>query len=539
MSTNLLIVESPAKARKLAETLSPEGGWRVVATYGHLMDLPKRKLGLGIADGQLKLNWKTTRNGRKQLSRLRTAARTVVKSGGQIYIGTAPDRDGETLAAHLMRTLRLPELTTPRVKFHSLVPEAVKQAMARPGRLDRGLVTAQEARRGLDRAVGYGLSRRLKKPISRVQAPVLKACADQSAARRNFRPSKLYRAGLMVNKTFFELPDDPMSTESFALRVAQSTPASRVVSRKQERKRVLPLPACTTTDVLKAFANEAGINRTIAAMQNLFVNALITFPKTDTRALNQDWVEQVRTEMGTYAGTAQPPGGSTTTHTATALEAIRPTAASRSTAVGLEDRDPLERDVYDYIARCAYGACSKPSQETVVTLVLDNKATATLTRENFDGWRRYELNREPFRPGLPDSIVWPLQEGDPVEAVPSVQTLVAAPPDVPTVAWLLDWMEKNGVGRPSTYAPCVRKLIDRELVVWRQREGLVPTPQGLGLLSTLSGGAHPILSPQYTKSLEEWLDNIADQTAGPEEGAKLVQAGLRLAVGMGQRSKGL
>ena len=539
MSTNLLIVESPTKAKKLAGILSPEDGWRVVATYGHLMDLPSRKLGLGIADGQLKLYWKTTRNGRKQLSRLRAAVKTVRKSGGQIYVGTAPDHEGETLAAHVMRMLRLPEPTTPRVMFHSLVPAAVEHSIARPGRLDSGIVKSQEARRGLDRAVGYGLARRLRKPISRVQAPVLKACADQSAARRNFRPSTRYQAGFMVNTTFFALPEDPMSTESAALRVAQALSARRVVSRKQLRKLVSPPPACSTTDVLKTFANEAGINRTIAAMQSLFVNALITFPKTDTRTLAQDWVEQVRSELGTCAGTAQPPEGWATTHAAMAFEAIRPTSASTSTPAGLEDRDSLERDVYDYIARRAYGACSKPATETVVTLSLNNKATATLIREDIDGWRRYESNREPGHPGLPDPIVWPLQEGDPVKAVSSVQYLRATPPDAPTVAWLLDWMEKNGVGRPSTYAPCVRKLIDRELVVRHECEGLVPTQQGLGLLSTLSGGADPILSPQYTKGLEEWLDNIASQTAGPEEGAKLVQAGLRLAVGMDQGSRGL
>ncbi len=539
MSANLLIVESPAKAKKLAGILSPEDGWLVVATYGHLMDLPSRKLGLGIANGQLKLYWKTTRNGRKQLSRLRTAVRTVRKSGGQIYVGTAPDREGETLAAHVMRILRLPEPTTPRVMFHSLDPAAVEHAIARPKRLDSGIVNSQEARRGLDRAVGYGLSRRLKKPISRVQAPILKACADQSAARRNFRPSTRYQAGFMVNTTFFGLPQDPMSTESAALRAAQSMPARRVVSRKQERKRVSPPPACTTTDVLKTFANEAGINCTIAAMQNLFVNALITFPKTDSRSLDQDWVEKVRSELGANAGMAQPPEAWTTTRAAMALEAIRPTSASTSTPGGHEDRDPLERDVYDYIARRAHGACSKQAIETVVTLSLDNRATATLIREDIDGWRHYELNHESGRPGLPDPILWPLQEGDPVEAVPSVQYLRAVPPDAPTVAWLLDWMEKNRVGRPSTYAPCVRKLIERELVVPHEREGLIPTQQGLELLSTLSGGGDPILSPKYTKFLEEWLDNIADQKAGPEEGAKLVQAGLRLAVGMGQSSPGL
>ena len=540
MKTNLLIVESPAKARRLSTVLAPESGWVVAATYGDLMDLPSRNLGLGFAEGKLQLHWRTTLKGRKQLSRLRAAARAARKTGGQIYVGTAPDREGETLAAHVMQSLQLPIRTTPRVLLHSLEANSIKRAIARPGRLNGRIVAAQEARRGLDRVVGYGLARRLRKTIGRVQAPVLKACAEQSAARKNFRPSIRYRAGFMVNETFFALPLEPLSSEREALKAAQFTPARRVASRTEEREYCPPPAACTTTDVLKAFSDETGVEHICAAMKSLFVDALITYPRTDSRTLDRDWVGQLRAECGAN-GRSQPPPGSQGggLHAPAAIEAIRPTSTTRRTPASLENDEPLKRRVYEYIAWRAFAACAEPAQQTTVTWVLDNQATATLTREDVEGWRQYRPDRK-HRPAVePDPIVWSLKGDDPVEAVPSVGKLQTRPPDAPTVAWLLDWMEKNRIGRPSTYAPCLSKLLDRKLVRPHPSEGLVPTPLGLSILGRLSRGAECILRPEHTRALEEWLDEIARRESGPEESARLVLAGVRLASGTGEDSRGI
>lgn len=539
MRTNLLIVESPTKARRLSAVLRPESGWMVAATYGDLMDLPSRKLGVRIARGKLELNWRKTLKGRKQLMRLRTVARNARRSGGQIYIGTAPDREGEILADHVMRSLQLPERTTPRVLLYSLAPDAVKRAIASPGRLDSGIVTAQEARRGLDRAVGDRLAKRLRRPISRLQAPVLNACAEQLAARRNFRPSTLYRAGFMVNQTFFSLPAQPMSWECEALRIARSAPARRVVSRKEEQKFVAPPAPCTTTDVLKAFADEACVQTITAALQKLFVEGLITYPKTDSRALDRGWVERARAQLGSNGGKQPPPGGWASLEKTTEKEAIRPTTTGRNAPASIQEGDPLNRRIYEYIAWRAFAACAISAREISVTLVLDNLATSTLTREDHAGWREYDPDRLHDASGVSDPAVWSLKENDPVRAVPSVEYLQSPYPDAPTVAWLVDWMEKKGVGKPSTYAPCLRKLIDRKLVTQHRSDGLVPTQMGLGVLNTLSVGAKDILRPEYAKALEKWLDDIAREESGPEEGAKLVLAGVRLASGSDQSSIGV
>ena len=539
MKTNLLIVESPAKARRLATILDPESGWIVAATYGDLMDLPSRNLGLGFAEGKLQLHWRTTLKGRKQLSRLRAVARMVRKTGGQIYVGTAPDREGEILAAHVMQSLQLPKRTTPRVLLRSLEANAIKRAIATPGRLNGRIVAAQEARRGLDRAVGYGLARRLRKTIGRVQAPVLKACADQSAARKNFRPSISYRAGFVVNQTFFALPLEPMSSEREALKSAESTPARRVVSRMEEREYCSPPPACTTTDVLKAFSDETGVDRIFAAMKSLFVDALITYPRTDSRTLDRDWIERVRAECGANGKSQPPPGSHGGLHAPAACEAIRPTSTTRRTPASLENGEPLKRRVYKYIAWRAFAACAEPAHRTTVTWVLDNQATATLTREDVEGWRKYHPDRKHDGADEPDPIVWSLKKDDPVNAVHSVSKLQTQPPDAPTVAWLLGWMEKNGVGRPSTYAPCLSKLLDRKLVRPHPSEGLVPTQLGLSILGRLSRGAECILRPEHTRALEEWLDEIARRESGPEESARLVLTGVRLASGTGQFSRGI
>ncbi|MYJ76348.1 MAG: type IA DNA topoisomerase [Gammaproteobacteria bacterium] len=539
MKTNLLIVESPAKARRLATILDPDNGWVVAATYGDLMDLPSRNLGLRFAEGKLELHWRTTLKGRKQLSRLRAVARTVRKTGGQIYVGTAPDREGETLAAHVMQSLQLPKQTTPRVLLYSLEAHAIKRAIARPGRLNGRVVAAQEARRGLDRAVGYELARRLRKTIGRVQAPVLKACAVQAAARKNFRPSIRYRAGFMVNETFFALPLQPLLSEREALKAAESKPARRVVSRTEDREYCSPPAACTTTDVLKVFSDETGVERICAAMKSLFVDALITYPRTDSRTLDRDWVERVRAECGANGRSQPPPGSHGGLHGPAACEAIRPTSTTWRTPASLENDEPLKRRLYEYIAWRAFAACAEPAQQTTVTWVLDNQATGTLTREDVEGWRQYRPDRDHQPAGGPDPIVWSLKRDDPVKAVPSAGTLQTPPPDAPTVAWLLNWMEKNRVGRPSTYAPCLSKLLDRKLVRPHPSEGLVLTPLGLNILGQLSKGAECILLPEHTRALEEWLDEIARRESGPEESARLVLAGVRLASGTGQVTRAI
>ena len=537
LKTNLLIVESPSKAKRLAAVLGQESGWVVAATYGDLMDLPSGKLAIRIAAGKLRLSWRTTRAGRKHLTRIRKAARTVRKCGGRIYVATAPDRDGEILAAHIMQCLQLPERTTPRLLLQSLEPEAIKRAIARPGRLDFGVVAAQEARRGLDRAVGFGLAKRIGKPISRVQALVLKACADQAAARSAFRPSIRYRAGFMVNQTFFSLPEEPMLSEREALQAAKSKPARRVVSRMQKRELLSPPAACATMDVLGAFSGEAGLVPIVASMKSLFADGLITFPMTESRTLDPDWFERARTGLGANGGSQ--PSGCVDRQARARCEAIRPTSTTWSTPASLEKDDGLKRRVYDYIAWRAFASCAKPAQERTVRLVLDNRATSTLTREIVDGWRRYDPNRQHGAASESDPVVWSLKEDDPIEAVPWVDYLHAPRPSAPTVAWLINWMEKTGVGKPSTYAPCLRKMIDRKLVSLHPSEGLIPTRLGLSILGTLSGVAERILRPDYARALEEWLDDIAQEDACPEEGARLVLAGVQLLSGASQNSLGI
>ena len=554
---DLLIVESVVKAEKFQEKLGK--GWIILPTSGHIMDIPPgAKLekndyfGVRIKEGKLELDWRLTDQGNKRLARLRTAIATVRSSGGRVYVGTDPDREGEAIAAHVMRKLRLPK-HTPRALFQSMDATAVKKAIASPGTLDEGIVAAQEARRGLDRVVAYGLSRKLRsldrwrkahgrtKPktvVGRVQVPALKACVDQYEARRKFKPSTRYRPGFMVNETFFKLPGEPLPTQAEALNLAQSKPAKKVMARKQAKRRVPPPPAVTTADVLKAFSDQAGAGAATAAMQNLFTDGLITYPRTDSRALNQDWVDEVRTNLGSYAGKGAPPGGKANQLAQEAHEAIRPTVTHLQLPEELKERTALEQGVYVFIARRAFGACMRPAEETVVTLVLDNHATARLVREDSDGWRRYEPNRRkkpPILPKPPDAMAWALKEGDAVNAVPAVSAVKAKRPQAPTVSWLVDWMDRNGVGRPATIEPSVNKIQAHGYVQQKKGQGLVPTAAGLWLLEAVQEAAEPILVPQYTKDMEAELDEIASSKAGSQAGAKLVQKGVNLAI---RRSQG-
>ena len=538
---NLLVLESVVKAKKLGPKLGAQ--WAVVPTYGHLMDLPEKAekgdhWGVKVVGNSLQLNWKISPKGRKQIAYMRKTVSNVKNSGGKVYIATDPDREGEAIGAHVMQLLKLPG-NTPRVRFQSMDLRAVREALNSPGVLDKDLVAAQEVRRGLDRVIGYGLSNRLRKPIGRVQAPALQACAVQAKARKEFKPSTSWQPGCKVADTFFALPDPAQKTEEEAIKIARSKPANRVVSRSERKRKVPPPPAAATADVLKAFANSANVDETTKAMQNLFTDGLITYPRTDSRALNTDWVQGMRKGMGKYAGKGDPPGGRVLKHAQEAHEAIRPTSIGLKKPDEVKTRSSLEQRIYHHIFMRAARACMAAGEDTVVRLALDNQAVATLRREDFDGWRKYSSERQQAAkegksakfPEPPDPVVWPLRESDPVEATPAAKGIKAKRPAKPTEAWLVDWLEKNGVGRPSTYATCVKKIIDKALVIRTKNDGLEPTKRGLSLIAVLHQEVPSLLEADYTKEMEDKLDEIARRQVPTSEGAKMVEESIKLATG--------
>ena len=246
-TNTLIIVESPKKAKSIKQMFKAEG-WDSAATVGHMLDLPTKDLGVSIGTKGAKrnkiiLNLELSKRGREQ----RDFLLRKVRQADRVILATDDDREGEAIAAHCIKELGLPQ-STARIRFNSVTKKALLEAMANPGRVDRNLVEAQEARRGLDRVVGWLVSRKLSDrlrnelhawvSIGRVQAPTLAAIAKQAAAHRDFIPSSKFQPGSGVKGQFFKLPDDPCDTREEAEAIAESKPAKAVAKREEKRMRV-------------------------------------------------------------------------------------------------------------------------------------------------------------------------------------------------------------------------------------------------------------------------------------------------------------
>ena len=535
--TTLLIVESPAKARKITQLLGR--GFAVAATAGHLQDLPRKDLGVSVkkdpATGAdtLVLDLETTEKaGKHWLPNLRRMARGASK----IVLATDDDREGEAIAAHAAKLLRLkgePE----RIRFNAITRESITRALAKPGRIDRALVLAQGARRALDRVVGYKLSRiltdRLKAggqldprgwvSIGRVQAPVLAAVAEQAEARQNFRPSSVYRAGHLLRGVFFQLPGEAHATAEAALAEARAKPPKSVAKRNESSRSVRPPPAADTTDALKRFANELGGKAVMSALQDLHNAGLITYHRTDSRSLDPGWVKDARsalTAKGLKAGTGRPPEGGKGAHAQGAHEAIRPTAKGLDDPQAVRQLSNTHQRVYSFLKLRAAGACLANGRDRKAEMTLDNGAQATLIQPGEPGWRALA---ESLMPKPPDAALWALRQGEAVAgAEATAHEVKAKPPAKPTQAWLIAWMKKNGVGRPATYEATITRCESNGMMA-AGKDGYQLTPKGQMTLEAAISAAPVLTKARYTADMEAELDRIAAGKAGEPQACALVR----------------
>ena len=265
-------------------------------------------------------------------------------------------------------------------------------------------------------------------------------------------------------------------------------------------------------------------------MQQLYMDGHITYHRVDARHLDTEWVRDIRQGLGGRAGTGDPPGGRAQAHAQGAHGAIRPT----STQIGVPDKvkelAKSHQSVYQFIAYRAIAACMGPGYDTQVKLTLDNGATATLRKEADKGWRRLMPGSSPKDP---NPEIWALKQGDAVDAVPGAAEIKARQPQPPDEPWTLEWMKKHGVGRPSTYAPTlkrleVNKMVDKQSAGGKKTKYVMTTKGSLALDAT-DALAPALLEHTYTEMMEESLDRIATGEAQPGAAAALVEAGGQLA----------
>lgn len=520
----LVIVESPAKAKTIEKYLAAP--YRVRASVGHVRDLPKsNKHAIDIT------------NGFTPLYEILPAKRTVLEELGalaekadEIILATDPDREGEAIAWHLEEALALPKKKTHRVTFHEITKEAVQEAMTHPRDIDQHLRQAQEARRVLDRLVGYDLSGLIWKKVryglsaGRVQSPALRIIMERERDIRAFVPEAYFvltaDTRTQQNKPLMlvctEEPRDKKEAERI-VRVGTNG-AWRVSDvAATEAKRTARAPFTTST-LQQTASTRLGFSpaRTMRTAQKLYEAGLITYMRTDSTSLSAQAVgaiaDLVKKEYGAlYHAPKQ--FKTKTKNAQEAHEAVRPSAVLKKTAGITDDQKKLYRLIWQR-AVASQMADAKILRTKITARAMPEKGedpipdfTANGSRVVFDGW----LSADPEARGedteLPEVTA---NEALTLRAL-TCDAKETTPPSRYSEAGLVKELEKRGIGRPSTYAAIIQTLEARGYIT-KEGRTLIPTDTGDVVSTFLETHFPSYISDSFTAEMENELDDIANGT---------------------------
>lgn len=531
--TNLLIVESPAKAKTIKKYLGRN--YTVMASMGHLRDLPKSQLGIDT-EHDFAPKYITIRGKGELVSALKKAA----KAAKRIFIATDPDREGEAIAWHIAALLGVDSASDCRVTFNEITKAAVTDAVRHPRPIDMALVDAQQARRILDRLLGYKLSPLLWSKVGsglsagRVQSVTTKMVVDREEEIAAFVPEEYWtlEASLTsgkdkLNARFYALGGKKTALknaeETEAVKKALSSAAFIVADVKYADKKKAPKPPFTTSSLQQEASRRLGFTarRTMAAAQSLYegvelgksgTQGLITYMRTDSLRVSDEAKAAVRTYIAEKYGDAFLPKAAreykTRQGAQDAHEAIRPTMMLEPEDI----KSYLKSDEYKLykliFTRFVASQCESARYRTVSADITAGDALFKLSESclEFAGYQSvYADEEEALSKRLPK-----LTKGDELTlSALSGQGHFTEPPARYNEASLIRAMEEAGIGRPSTYAPTLSTILSRRYVV-RDKKNLVPTELGGIITSMLSDSFKNIVDIEFTATMETDLDKIGE-----------------------------
>ncbi|MGA3029845.1 MAG: type I DNA topoisomerase [Candidatus Limnocylindrales bacterium] len=543
MSGNLVIVESPAKAKTIERYLGP--GYTVLASYGHVRDLPenpgKNQLGVDV-DNDFAPVYEVVADRKRQLSAIQKAA----AKADLIYLATDLDREGEAIAWHVAEAIELAPERTRRVTFSEITESAIKRAFAEPRSIDRNLVDAQQARRVVDRLVGYTLSpllwRKVRAGLSagRVQSVAVRLVVDREREIRAFTAREYWtlKAVLVApNGDTFEAdlvrvggkkPDigDGETAERHAAAIRSSRPIVTDVSVKKTNR--TPAPPFTTSSLQQEASRKLGFSpkRTMSAAQRLYEGmetdegqvGLITYMRTDSVALSSGaMAEAARVIEARFGPEYTTPRGrafkTKTRNAQEAHEAIRPTSFHRDPDALAKRLSTDEARLYRLIWQRALASqmAAKEQETSTADLAADGyELRANATRTTFDGFSRVYTEGQDDLEEEAECRLPALAKGDAaaVESVAPLQHFTEPPPRY-TEASLIKALEEHGIGRPSTYAATISTILDRGYVKVRERR-LQPEVVGEVVTDLLVDHFGEFVDLEFTARMEDELDDVAD-----------------------------
>jgi DNA topoisomerase-1 len=538
---SLVIVESPTKARTVARYLGR--GFAVKATVGHVRDLPKRQLGVDVDDG-FKPKYVTIKGKSKTLTEIKRAA----KAADEVFLATDPDREGEAIAWHVAEEMNT-DAPIHRVLFHEITKDAIKEAMSVPGVIDDRKVKAQQARRVLDRLVGYKVSPLLWKSIKtglsagRVQTVALRLLVERERAIRAFKPEEYWSIDTLCAKDDQTFEASLHKIDGHKPILGKEAEAQEVVDAVREqpfivsevqhkRRRKRPTPPFTTSTLQQEAAKKLGFSsrRTMRAAQNLYEGidvgdgpiGLITYMRTDSVRVSDAAIAAAREYIGQQYGDNYVPEipvvykSKKGSRVQDAHEAIRPTDIPRHPDTL---RQHLEKDqlrLYTLIWQRFLASQMPPAEYdmTIIDFELGRylfRATGSVMR--FDGFHRvYTEGHEKEEGRTMDDLpqIPELVKGDQVELceITPNQHFTQPPPRY-SEASLVKELEKAGIGRPSTYSSIITTLTARDYVRLEQRR-FFPTDLGETVEKVMISRFPELFNVEFTSAMENELDRVED-----------------------------
>ena len=577
MEKNLVIVESPAKAKTIEKFLGKD--YKVMSSYGHIRDLKKKEL--SIDDKTLEPEYEIPEEKKKLVSELKAQAKKAEK----VWLASDEDREGEAISWHLCEVLGLDEQKTSRIVFHEITKPAILKAIETPRVLDMNLVNAQQARRVLDRLVGFKLSpvlwRKVKPSLSagRVQSVAVRLIVERERELQAFKTETYYN----VNGVFAIINPDGSASEvkatlsqrfkteqearDFLEQCKEATFTVESIAKKPTKR--TPAPPFTTSTLQQEAARKLGftVSQTMMVAQHLYENGRITYMRTDSVNLSALCIDASKEEITNQYGADY--SKVRQYHTSSkgaqeAHEAIRPTYMNETTIEGTMQ----EKRLYDLIWKrtIASQVADAEIEKTTVNIRIDNgeadSQPSTLNSQfvavgevvKFDGFLKVyresnddeEENNDEFAHVLP-----PLKEGDELTRREiSAYERYSQGPQRYTEASLVHKLEELGIGRPSTYAPTISTIQQREYVVKGDKKGeerpynvitlrgkvitdkkrveltgsekgkLLPTDTGMVVNDFLMENFPGIMDYNFTAKVEQDFDQIAE---GKESWKKMMQ----------------
>ncbi|MBQ2554743.1 MAG: type I DNA topoisomerase [Prevotella sp.] len=494
MQENLVIVESPAKAKTIEKFLGAD--YKVMSSFGHIRDLRKKEISIDL--DTLEPHYEIPEEKKKLVSELRTQA----KKANKVWLASDEDREGEAISWHLCEVLGLDEAKTNRIVFHEITKPAILEAIQHPRHIDMNLVNAQQARRVLDRIVGFRLSpvlwRKVKPALSagRVQSVAVRLIVDREREIQQFKSETYYRVAAVFTYTS---PDGTQSEvkaelssrlksreEALALLEKCSKAAFHVESVTKKPLKRMPAPPFTTSTLQQEASRKLGftVSQTMMVAQHLYENGHITYMRTDSVNLSSLCMGQSKSEVLNLFGKEYSKPRNFQTHTKGAQEAheaIRPTQMDKQQIEG----NAQERKLYELIWKRTLASQMAEAQlekTTIVIAMADEKGKALTDTfvasgevVKFDGFMKVyhestddDMSVEEEN----DRLLPPIKEGAPLQyqEVNATQRFTQGPLRY-TEASLVHKLEELGIGRPSTYAPTISTIQQREYVQKGDKKG--------------------------------------------------------------------